>query len=48
MAILDKILNSMKYNDDDEYDDEYFDEDDEYEQRPSRGSVRSIRTATIR
>lgn len=47
MAILDKILNSMKYNDDDDYDDyDDYDEDD-YDQRPSRNSVRSIRTATM-
>ncbi len=47
MAILDKILNSMKYNDDDDYDD-YDEEDyDDYDQRPSRASVRSIRTATM-
>ena len=47
MAILDKILNSMKYNDDDDYDDDYFDEEDDYDQKPSRGSVRSIRSATM-
>ncbi|MBO4902552.1 MAG: cell division protein SepF [Lachnospiraceae bacterium] len=47
MAFLDKILNSMKYNDDDDYDDDYYDEEDDYDQRPSRGSVRSIRTATM-
>ena len=47
MALLDKILNSMKYNDDDDYDD-YDEEDyDDYDQRPSRASVRSIRTATM-
>lgn len=47
MALLDKILNSMKYNDEDDYDDDYYDEEDDYEPRPSRGSVRSIRTATV-
>ena len=47
MALLDKILNSMKYNDEDDYDDEYYDEEDDYEPRSSRGSVRSIRTATV-
>ena len=40
MALLDKILNSMKYNDEDDYDDDYYDEEDDYEPRPSRGSVR--------
>ncbi len=47
MALLDKILNSMKYNDEDDYDDDYYDEEDDYEPRPSKGSVRSIRTATV-
>ena len=47
MALLDKILNSMKYNDEDDYDDEYYDDEDDYEPRPSKGSVRSIRTATV-
>ena len=47
MALLDKILNSMKYNDEDDYEDDYYDEEDDYEPRSSRGSVRSIRTATV-
>ena len=45
MAILDKILNSMKYNDDDYEDDEFFDEEDDYEDRPKR--QKSIRSATM-
>lgn len=32
MAFLDKLLSSMRYNDDDDYDDEFFDDEDEYEE----------------
>jgi len=43
-AFLDKLLNSMKYNDDDYDDDEYYDDEDDYEP-PRRG--KSIRSATM-
>lgn len=50
MAFLDKLLNSISYNDDDIDDDDYLDDEDDYE--PPRGSrsnsnVKSIRTATM-
>lgn len=47
MGVLDKILNSMKYNDDDDYDEDYYDDEDDYDARPAKNSVRSIRTATM-
>lgn len=51
MAFLDKILSSIKYNDEDDYDDDdYFDDEDEYDSpRSSRSNsnVKSIRTATM-
>ena len=48
MAFLDKLLNSISYNDDDIDDDDYLDDEDDYEP-PRRGSsnVKSIRTATM-
>ncbi len=46
MAFLDKILSSMKYNDDDDYDDEYFDEEDDYEE-PAPRKKKSIKTETL-
>ena len=51
MAFLDKILSSIKYNDEDDYDDEdYYDDEDDYDApRSSRSNsnVKSIRTATM-
>lgn len=46
MGLMDKLLNSMKYDDDefDDYDD--YDDDDYEDERPSRKS-RSIKTATM-
>ncbi|MFT3983761.1 MAG: cell division protein SepF [Lachnospiraceae bacterium] len=45
MAFLDKLLSSMKYNDDEDYDDEFFDEEDDYEEPPRR--KKSIKTETL-
>lgn len=46
MAFLDKLLSSMRYNDDEDYDDEFFDEEDEYED-PSPRRKKSIKTETL-
>lgn len=47
MAFLDKILNSMKYNDDDDYDDdEFFDDEDDYE-APAPRRKKSIKSETL-
>ncbi len=45
MAFFDNLLKSMKYNDEDFDDDEYFDEEDEFED-PAR-QRKSIKTATL-
>ena len=45
MAFFDNLLKSMKYNDEDFDDDEYFDEEDDYEE-PVR-QRKSIKTATL-
>lgn len=53
MALLDKLLNSISYNDDDDYEDDEFldDEEDDYPPRgraqKNNGNVKSIRTATM-
>ncbi|MCR4655426.1 MAG: cell division protein SepF [Lachnospiraceae bacterium] len=48
MAFLDKLLDSIRVNDDDYDDDEYFDEDDEEEQAPQRRSFKKpLRSETI-
>ena len=45
MGLMDKLLNSMKYDDDYDDDDEYYD-DDEVDEAP-RGRKKSIKTATM-
>ena len=45
MAFFDNLLKSMKYNDEDFEDEEYFDEEDEYEEPPRLR--KSIKTATL-
>ncbi|MCR5107767.1 MAG: cell division protein SepF [Lachnospiraceae bacterium] len=47
MAIFDKLLDSIRVNDDDYDDDEYFDEEDDLEPSPKKSSKRSIRSATL-
>ncbi len=47
MAFLDKLLDSIRVNDDDYDDDEYFDEDDYEEPAQARRPKKSIRSATI-
>lgn len=48
MAFLDKILSSIKYNDDDYDDEDFFDDEEDYEPpRRSNSNVKSIRTATM-
>ena len=47
MGLLDKILGSMKYDEDDEYDDDYL--DDDYDDKPSSHSVnkRAFKAQTL-
>ncbi len=45
MAFLDKLLSSMRYNDDEDYDDDFFDEEDDYDDPPRR--KKSIKTETL-
>ncbi len=45
MAFLDKLLSSMRYNDDEDYDDEFFDEEDDYDDPPRR--KKSIKSETL-
>ena len=47
MAFLDKLLDSIRVNDDDYDDDEYFDEDDYEEPASARRSKKTIRSTTI-
>ncbi|MCR5733150.1 MAG: cell division protein SepF [Lachnospiraceae bacterium] len=48
MAFFDKFLDSLRVNDDDYDDDEYFDEEDEaYDSTPKKSNKRSIRSATL-
>ncbi len=48
MAFLDKLLDSIRVNDDDYDDDGFFDEDDEEEQAPPRKSYKkTLRSETI-
>ena len=47
MAFLDKLLDSIRVNDDDYDDEEYFDEDDYEEPAPARRPKKSIRSTTI-
>jgi len=46
MGFMDKLLSSMRYDDDFEEDDEYYDED-EYDDEPKRGKSRAIKTASM-
>lgn len=46
MAFIDKLLNSMRYNDDDDYEDEYFDEEDDYNEFANR-KKRSMKSETL-
>ncbi|MCR4923576.1 MAG: cell division protein SepF [Lachnospiraceae bacterium] len=47
MAIFDKLLDSIRVNDDDFDDDEYFDEEDDLDVHSRKSNKRSIRSATI-
>ena len=42
MGVLDKFMDIMKLNDDDDYDDDFYDDeyDDEYEEKPKRSFFR--------
>ncbi len=46
MSLLDKMLGAMKYDEDDEYDDEgYY--DDDYEEAPSNRKGRAVKSQTL-
>ena len=47
MAFLDKLLDSIRVNDDDYDDDEYFDEDDYEEPASARRPKKTVRSTTI-
>ncbi|MBQ7564837.1 MAG: cell division protein SepF [Lachnospiraceae bacterium] len=51
MGFLDKFLESMRVNDDEDYEDEYFDEEDEYEEPAPRArsnnAKKPLRSETI-
>lgn len=46
MGFMDKLLSSMRYDDDYEDDEDYYDDDD-YEEEPKRKSSRAIKTASM-
>jgi len=46
MGFMDKLLDSMRYDDDDYDDDEYYD-DEEVEEEPRRSKSRAIKTANM-
>ena len=46
MGFMDKLLNSMRYDDDD-YDDEDYYDDEEYDEEPRRNKSRAIKSTSI-